>query len=303
MLLGTGTSTYFDCGELFKDGERETETTPVGTVDGKTSVVDGEEAGDGEEGREKDTVLVNNHKTQNTTNQHKEEAEAATAEAEKEEEKTTTETNGRTTTSMASAGIWDRLARSGDSPTATSDINAIVEVISTVHLLSHLPTRHLQRICKHVRIVRLQAGESVFYQHTTAHCMYIILHGSVSVHLENKAIKDAELDKKQREEKEKEEKEKKEEEEKKHPEKKKNSLQKEKEEVKDGKEEAPPPPAPFLHALSWEEQTFSHDEPHTRGKGTLSTTGGKYLVTLHPGQAFGEQALAESDESHETTRR
>ena len=302
MLLGTGTSTYFDCGELFKDGERETETPPVGTVDGKTSVVGGEETG--EEGGEKDTVLVNNHKTQNTTNQHKEEAEATTEQAEKAEaEKKTTETNGRTTTSMASAGIWDRLARSGDSPTATSDINAIVEVISTVHLLSHLPTRHLQRICKHVRIVRLQAGESVFYQHTTAHCMYIILHGSVSVHLENKAIKDAELDKKQREEKEKEEKEEKEEEEKKHPEKKKNSLQKEKEEEKDGKEEAPPPPAPFLHALSWEEQTFSHDEPHTRGKGTLSTTGGKYLVTLHPGQAFGEQALAESDESHETTRR
>ena len=159
-----------------------------------------------------------------------------------------------------------------------------MEVISGGDLLAQLATPHLPRILQQGQVGQLQGGESVFYQHMTAHCMYIILHGSVSVHLENKAIKDAEREKKRHEEKERKEKEEKEEEEKRNPEQKNPETKKPEKkrlEAEEGKEEAPA--ALFLHARSWEEQAFSHDEPHTREKGTLSTTGGKYLgkVSVH----------------------
>ena len=126
--------------------------------------------------------------------------------------------------------------------------------------------------------------------------LYVILHGTVSIHLRdskhaqivkertknNSMEKDVKMDVKKEE------------------------GVKEKQMMEEASERrlpAPPPlPSPPPHPISWEASKFCCDEPTTRVAGTLQSTGGKYLVTLHPGQAFGEQALAGDDEGKDIPR-
>ena len=140
----------------------------------------------------------------------------------------------------------------------------------------------------HVKVIRLNSSDAVFYQDSHAHCMYVILHGSVSVHLRKNGIiiesmeaNDGNDDKKME-----------------------NNLEKKLEEIekKEEKEKEKEKEKPFVHPQSWEERHFDEDQPNTRVDGTLSNRGGKYLVTLHAGQAFGEQALASSDDLKDTPR-
>ena len=115
----------------------------------------------------------------------------------------------------------------------------------------------------------------VFYQSTHAHCMYVILKGSISVHLREQEIIQNTTDN--------------------------NDNNDTNDKFDDDQEEEEKKPK-FQHQLSWEEKHFHADQPEHRSTGTLSTSGGKYLVTLHTGQAFGEQALANSDGLHEVKR-
>ena len=56
-------------------------------------------------------------------------------------------------------GIWHQLATAASHHTE-SDIDALVEVLQEVKLLSTLPKHHLRRICKSVRVILLHANDA-----------------------------------------------------------------------------------------------------------------------------------------------
>ena len=299
-----GVACYYDCGDLFasrnvptKDKEEEQKD-----VNEKVS----EEMKGKEKEKEKGADLLT---TKTEQNQHNGSVKSDNAESGSESD-TSSESDSESENELllsSSTGIWHQLAEAASHyhHHTESDLDKLVDVLQEVHMLHYLPKKHLRRIAKHVKIIKLHQDQAVFYQSSTAHCMYVILHGAVSVHLREKVqvkskanatnqdsgtaltestdefqLADREINNKEPGI---------------------NTSSMDGDSVTTEIQSSSTPPSP-PHLISWEEQHYHHNQPNNRQSGTLSTTGGKYLVTLHVGQAFGEQALANSDEKHVVSR-
>ena len=305
-----GTATYFDCGDLYAtrgdddDGVREEKKFEKDTPEMEMAemvATDELEVVEEKVVEEEEVVVREVVEEEENSDLEKKEKEKKKSENEIKMENDTT-----TTTPIS---IWQKLAANISQHT-TKDIAALVDIISEVHLLQHLPKKHLQRICQHVKIETFQTNDVIFYQGSRAHCLYVILHGTVSIHLrdskhaqvvkertkknsmEKDVKKDVKKDMKKDVKKDV----------KKDMKKKEGVKEEQTMEASERRLPAPLPSPPPPHPISWEASKFCCDEPTTRVAGTLQSTGGKYLVTLHPGQAFGEQALAGDDEGKDIPR-
>jgi CRP-like cAMP-binding protein len=232
--------------------------------------------------------------------------------------------------------IWHRLARETrlypSREHSSADIDELAGIAHQVQLLSTLPKKHLRRICAHMGVVELQKDEAVFYQGSVPHCLYLVLHGGVSVYLHEKfGHADAvEKEERQRIEREKQEREEaanmakikatglmtgsdpEEEEEEQEQEQEKGTV------AAGGGASAPTHRMP----MSWEAKAFLPTrilEPVLRetqdvvsqrlsvldaaAVPTVDQGLGRFLVTLHAGSSFGEQGLVVEDPDGGTDKR
>ena len=239
--------------------------------------------------------------------------------------------------------LWHRLARETrlypSREHSPKDIDELAGIAHQVQLLSTLPEKHLRRICSHMGVVELQKNEVVFYQGSTPHCLYLVLHGGVSVYLHEKYGHADAVEKEERERIERERKE--------HEEAANMAIIKatglttgsDGEDVRGGgdaayanaksknssKNVAPSeqqPAGPDLMPMSWEAKTFlpvhilepavteTKDLSRQRlrvldaaASPTVDQGLGRFLVTLHAGSSFGEQALViDADENADKRR-
>ena len=222
--------------------------------------------------------------------------------------------------------IWHRLAEETrllpSKEHSPDDINTLAGVAHQVSILSSLPMKHLRRICSHMGVIELEKDEVVFYQGSVPHCLYLILHGEVSVHLHENF---GHADNVEKERHEREERKHLELEEAKNAKRLKAAglvLNAEEDESPrndacDGTETDVSDESLELMPVSWEAKKFlkltDPDGAMTPERREMlldaaaiptSKKGlGRFLVSLHAGSSFGEQALAVEEEKNLDKRR
>ena len=229
--------------------------------------------------------------------------------------------------------LWHRLARETQlHPSrkhSPDDIDALAEIAQHVQLLSSLPKKHLRRICSHMGVVELEKDEVVFYQGSVPHCLYLVLHGGVSVYLHEKL---GHADLVEREVRERTEREKEEREKAANMEKIKatglvtgSDHEEEDDEIcneETTSTEAEDRSQMERMPLSWEAKKFlpidclepaliETEELENQRLSVLDAAAapavaeglGRFLVTLHAGSSFGEQALVVEDDENIDKRR
>jgi Flp pilus assembly protein TadD len=126
-----GTATYFDCGELFREREDRVDVNVEERVN--TIVEEDDDDGKDDGNDEHDDG-------------HDEEMVKEVVDEVGEEALASDEVNKNLTKKVTSlsSSVWDQLADS-NKPLTESEIDSLVDVISKVQMLSHLPNRHLRR--------------------------------------------------------------------------------------------------------------------------------------------------------------